>query len=98
MKKNGGPAFPIVIPGYYSSQFMPRVAYKGISIRDWMAVEFAKQLLRGKPHFVPWREIPENAYELADRMIKERDKNDSDPEIFESVSEGATPKKKEKKS
>lgn len=59
--KDGGPAFPITIETRYGPE-----TYSGMSLRDW----FAGMAL------IHLASSAQKAYEIADAMLKERDKNE----------------------
>lgn len=69
MKKDGGPAFPIAAESYNASTC-------GISIRDFFAAKAMQALFDSDAGHSPAEctMIAQEAYEMADAMLAERDK------------------------
>ena len=69
-KDNGGPAFPVVPTSVRSGEW--GYAYPGMTLRDWFAgMALAGMLANSDTHITA-----ATAYDFADAMIAERNKED----------------------
>lgn len=75
--EDGGPAFPKPLDPYPNAQGMESGSH-GMSLRDWFAGQALPTLLdlcRGDNRGVSFADhVAENAYEIADAMLKARSK------------------------
>lgn len=65
---HGGPAFPLV---FDDDTRATREIFSGMSLRDWFAGKAMQGLMDAA---MPMPEIAQAAYQMADAMLKERDK------------------------
>lgn len=76
---DGGPAFPVVVPGHLygdGSSEIPYVDHRGMSLRDWFAAA-AFQGSLSNPYLSPplnVQELAVAAYNAADAMLRARGK------------------------
>lgn len=68
-KENGGPAFPVVFDDSIGADFSVE---KGMTLRDYFAAKAMQPLIGGDYQFM--RDVAKDAYEMADAMLKEREK------------------------
>lgn len=69
MTDTGGPAFPT--KNYAAIQPLAEGYSEGMSLRDWFAGKAMQGLMDAA---MPMPEIAQAAYQMADAMLKERDK------------------------
>lgn len=75
--ETGGPAFPAIIPFEHSDEQgkdYPIFDLSGMSLRDHFAGQALAGLVERYPNFISCNTISCIAYEIADAMIAERDK------------------------
>lgn len=73
MKKDGGPAFPVVGMSQIGNQPITSVFNGGMSLRDYFAAQALEGLLCACCAGLPG-EAASNAYKYADAMLEARDK------------------------
>ena len=69
-KNDGGPAFPAKEYLYGENYRYPT----GMSLRDWFAGMALQPIIASLTSPVPTEKVSEKAYEIADAMLKEREK------------------------
>ena len=70
--KDGGPAFPIATSGWRD---VVHGGMEGMSLRDWFAgMSLVHPYVQGDDTYMNCKKAAAWAYELADAMIAERDK------------------------
>ena len=73
MNNDGGPAFPVRMPRRSMGKGGPStLVYGGMSLRDLFAAVALHAIVTRGGGGIP--EVPGEAYEYADKMLKERDK------------------------
>lgn len=68
---NGGPAYPVYGSTYHDPPY--EIDFKDMSLRDWFAGMALTGLLSDTPEYQA-DVLVEQAFELADAMLKEREK------------------------
>lgn len=68
-KETGGPAFPVLHQNEITGYIPPETS--GMTLRDYFAAKAMQSIISNQQ--CPWKEIAEDAYEMADLMLKARE-------------------------